>query len=214
MVKSKRQGTQMREQEAGLVAAAVSVLVEKGFGDLTVEEVVDRAEVPRSTFDSRFAGKQAVVEFAYETLFEQFLGRLSRAIKTQPSWPLKVKVGVGATLDMAAAEPVKAQFLTLDTLATNKSLVHQRFESRERLARLLAAGRTEILHGAELPGVVEQTLIAGIAWVISSQLRNGEAEQLPALAPQLVELTLTPYLGREEAAKMARRPRPIVGEDD
>lgn len=204
----------MREQEAALIDAAVSVLVEKGFGDLTVEAVVARAEVPRSTFDARFAGKQAVVEFAYETLFEQFLRRLSRAIEAQPSWSLKVKVGIGATLDMAAAEPVKAQFVTLDTLATNKSLVHQRFESRERLARLLAAGRTEILHGAELPGVVEQTLIAGIAWVISSQLRNGEAEQLPALAPQLVELTLTPYLGREEAAKVARRPRPIIVEDD
>ena len=200
----------MEEQEAALIEAAASMLVERGYGDLTVEAVTERAGVARGVFDSRFDGKQAVVEFAYGTLFEQFLRRLSRAIETQPNWPLKVKVGIGATLDMAAAAPVKAQFLTLDSLATNKALVQQRFESRERLARLLAAGRTEVLHAPELPGIAEQTLVAGIVWVISSQLRDGAAEQLPALAPQLVELTLTPYLGREQAAGVARRPRPAV----
>jgi AcrR family transcriptional regulator len=202
----------MREQETALIDAAAWELVENGYDDLTVEAVLERAGVPRPEFDSRFAGKEALVEYAYEALFERFLDRLSRAIETQSSWPLKVKVGIGATLDMAAAAPVKAQFLTLDTLATSRALVHQRFESRERLSRLLAAGRTEVPRGTELPGVVEQTLIAGIAWVISSQLRSGEAEQLPALAPQLVELTLLPYLGREEAAAVARRSRP-TGED-
>jgi AcrR family transcriptional regulator len=200
----------MREQEVALIDAVAKDLVEGGYDDLTVEAVVELTEFPRPEFDARFAGKQALVEFAYEALFERFLQCLSQAIETQSSWSLKVKVGIGATLDMAAAAPVKAQFLTLDTLATDKALVQQRFESRERLARLLAAGRTEVSHGGELPGVVEQTLIAGIAWVISSQLRDGEAEQLPALAPQLVELTLMPYLGRGEAAEVARRPRPTV----
>jgi AcrR family transcriptional regulator len=200
----------MREQETALIDAAAWELVEKGYADLTVEAVIERAGVSRPEFDACFAGKEAVVEFAYEALFARFIERLSRAIETQSSWPLKVKVGIGATLDMAAAAPVKAQFLSLDTLATSKALVRQRFESRERLARLLAGGRTEVPRGAELPGVVEQTLIAGIAWTISSQLRSGEAEQLPALAPQLVELTLMPYLGREGAAAVARRSRPRV----
>ena len=202
----------MREQEAALIDAVARELVDGGYADLAVEAVVEQAGLTGSEFDSRFTGKQAVVEFAYEALFERFLHRVSQAIETQANWPLKVKVGIGATLDMAAAAPIRAQFLTLDTLAPTKALIRQRFESRERLARLLAAGRTEVLRGAELPGVVEQTLIAGIAWVISSQLRSGEAEQLPALAPQLVELTLLPYLGREGAAEVARRPRPTAEE--
>lgn len=200
----------MREQEEALIDAAVAEMVERGYADLSVEAVTGRAGVPRSAFDARFGGKQDIVEFAYEALFERFVARLLRVAETQPSWPLKVKVGIGVTLDLAAAEPVKAQFLTHDTLATSEALIRQKFESRERLAGLLAAGRAETPHGAELPGILEQTLIAGIAWVISAQLRGGDAEHLPALAPQLVELTLIPYLGRGEAAAAARRPRPTV----
>jgi AcrR family transcriptional regulator len=200
----------MREQENALIEATAEEMLEAGYGEFSVETVVDRAGVSRAMFDSRFADKEGVVEYAYESLFERFLDRLLRAAGTQSSWPLQVKVGIGATLDMAAAAPVKAQFLALDTLAATKPLMRQRFEMRERLARLLVEGRTESPHGADLPGVVEQTLVAGIAWVISSQLRDGESAHLPALAPQLVELTLTPYLGRKEAAAVARRPRPSV----
>jgi len=32
---------------------------------------------------------------------------------------------------------------------------------------------------------------------------NGEAERLPELEPQLVELTLMPYIGAAEAARLA-----------
>jgi AcrR family transcriptional regulator len=197
----------MTEQEEALIDAAVGETVEQGYGAITVEAIVARAGISRSAFDARFAGKQAVVEFAYETLFELFLDRLRRTAGPQPSWPLKVKVGIGVTLDMAAASPVEATFLAFDPLVTDEALVRQRFEARERLARLLVGGRTETEYGPQLPGIAEQALVAGAAWVISSQLIAGEAQHLPSLAPQLVELVLTPYLGREAAAEIARRPR-------
>src|ERR1700750_2224269 len=94
-----------------LIDAAVAETVEVGYGALTVKGIIRRTGVSRGFFYSHFTDKQAVVEAAYECLFEQYLSRLLQACKTQSSWPSKVKVGIGLTLDMVAASPVEAQFL-------------------------------------------------------------------------------------------------------
>jgi AcrR family transcriptional regulator len=193
-----------------LIDAVVVETVESGYAGLSVERVVKRAEVSRSTFYVHFAGKQAAIEAAHEHLFERFFARMLRASDAQPEWPLKVKVGIGVTLDMAAAAPVQARFLALDALAANRELARYAIEGRDRLTRMLAGGRAASPFGASLPPLTEQVLIAGIAGAISARLVTGEAEHLPSLAPQLVQLTLIPYLGPEDAAKVARRPKRAV----
>lgn len=201
------QATDWRER---LIQAIVTETVHSGYAGLTIERIVRRAGATPDLFYSQFADKKAAVEAAYESLFGKYLSRLLQTCKAQSTWPLKVKVGIGATLDMVAASPVEAQFLTVEAMAINDDFRRRVLDSRDRLARLLAAGRTESPHGAELPGVIESALVGGIAGVILTQLQDGEAKHLPALAPELVELTLTPYLGREEAAAVAGRPRPPV----
>jgi AcrR family transcriptional regulator len=193
-----------------LIDAVVAETVELGYAGLSVERVVKRAQVSRSTFYAHFAGKQAAIEAAHEYRFERFFSRILRASDAQPEWPLKVKVAIGVTLDMAAASPIHARFLALDALAANRELARHAIEGRDRLTRLLAGGRAESPFGASLPPFTEQVLIAGIAGAISARLVTGEAEHLPSLAPQLVQLTLMPYLGLEDAEKVARRPRRAV----
>jgi AcrR family transcriptional regulator len=196
------------EQQERLIDAAIAETVESGYAILTVDRIIRRARMSRASFYAHFAGKQAAVEAAHNYLFERYLNRLLSACEAQSSWPMKVKVGIGVTLDMAAASPVDAQFVVVEAMAVSDDFRLRVFDSRDRLARLLGAGRTETQHGAGLPGVIESALVGGIAAVISTQLRAGEAKHLPSLAPELVELTLAPYLGREEAAEVARRPRP------
>lgn len=191
-----------------LIEATVAETVEVGYARATIEGIAGRGGTSRDGFYDHFDSKQAAVEAAYSCLFERYTGRLLQTCKVQSSWPLKVKVGIGVTLDMAAASPQAAQFLTVSSLAVSDELLHQVLDSRERLARLLVSGRTETPLGPKLPGVVEPVLVNGIAGVISAQLRAGEAKSLPAIAPQLTELVLTPYLGQEEAAEVAKRPRP------
>ena len=198
----------MADHEPALIEAVIVEAVEAGRADIAPERISARAEISSSAFSACFPSVQAAVEAAHETLFEDFLGRLVRVCDAQPNWPLRVKVGVAAALDLAAASPVRARFLMLDSLAVDRALVLKAIESRERIARLLAAGRSDTRHGPILPAVTEQMLIAGISGVILARLVSGEAKHLPALAPQLVEFTLIPYLGREEAAEVARRPRP------
>jgi AcrR family transcriptional regulator len=202
--------TKTKEARDSLIDAAVAETVEVGYGAVSVEGIIRRAGSSRASFDAQFADKQTAVEAAYQCRFERYFGRLRRACEAQSDWPLKVKVGIGVTLDMAAASPVDAEFLVVGTINVSGDFLKGVLDSRDRLARLLVSGRTNTPHGAELPGITESVLVAGIAGIIEAQLRAGESKHLPAVAPQLVELTLTPYLGREKAAEVARRPRPRV----
>ncbi len=197
------------EREA-LIDAIAAETVEVGYANLSVERIAARAGLPSSSFDAVFPDVRVAVASTHETLFERFAGRLVRACRAQPNWPLKVKVAIGLTLDLAAASPVRAQFLLLESAASDPKLARQVLESRDRIVRLLATGRSEIPEAANLPGITEQALIGGLAGLISSQIVNGEAEHLPTLAPELVEFTLLPYLGAEGAAAVARRPRPPI----
>jgi hypothetical protein len=52
--------------------------------------------------------------------------------------------------------------------------------------------------------VRDQALMGGIATLVARRLKAGEAARLPDLLPDLVELALAPYLGREQAQRFAR----------
>jgi AcrR family transcriptional regulator len=208
--RSDREADSFREGRDALIDAIAAEMVETGFSDLSAERIAARASISRSLFEASFEDVGSAVSAAHGVLFERFVGRLLGACEAQPSWPLKVKVGIGLTLDLAAASPVRARFLMLDSLTNDPALIRQGLEARDRLATLLASGRSLSPYGPDLPGITEQALVGGLAGVILARLVNGEAGHLPALAPELVELTLVPYLGAEAAAAVARRPRPQI----
>jgi AcrR family transcriptional regulator len=189
-----------------LIAAVVQETFELRHPGVTVEQIARRAGVAEGTFYAHFDSPGAALSAAHHSRFDRYLARLRETCRIQPTWPLKVKVGIGATLDMAAASPADALFLT-ETSLGQWDTPGGALESRDRIARLLIAGRAETAYGDELPGLLESVLVSAIAAAISAQLSAGEAKRLPALAPELTELVLTYYLGREAAAELARRPR-------
>ena len=75
---------------------------------------------------------------------------------------------------------------------------------------ILKAGRPEHSGERPLPEATEETLVGGIVSLIVREISAGRTEQLEQLLPDLVELILAPYLGIEEAERLARRTLPDV----
>ena len=55
-----------------------------------------------------------------------------------------------------------------------------------------------------LPEATEEALVGGIVSLVIREISAGRTEQLERLLPDLVELTLAPYVGAEEAERLAR----------
>ena len=191
-------------QRRRLVAGVATALAERGFARLTVEHIIAAAGVSRTTFYEHFDNKHDAVLFAHDVVFERLLGVLLRACNSEGEWPLKVKAAVGAAISFAVADPAQAQLLVIDALAADVKVTSRVLDSNDHLASLLSAGREHSPRGAELPPLTEKAVIGAVSAILAGRLMSGEAELLPELEPQLVELVLMPYIGAEEASQVAK----------
>jgi AcrR family transcriptional regulator len=191
-------------QRQRLLVGAAAAVAEHGYAEMNVEHVLERAGVSRTTFYQQFDNKRECVLVAHEQAFDRLTGELVRACAGQSEWPAKVVAAVAATIDFAVRTPEQAQLLVLETLAAEPVLALRVLASNDFLVGLLRNGREQCPQAASLPELTERALIGATASVIGHRLLFDQADRLPALAPQLVQLILIPYLGNEEAARLAR----------
>ena len=192
-----------QHQRDRLIAGIATAIAEHSYRDLTVGHVIAAAGVSRTTFYKNFENAEEAVIVAHEAIFERFLGLVFRACNAASEWPFKVKSVIEAALEYAAAEPAQVGLLTLDALSANVQMAQQVLVFTEHLAALLNRGRALSEEAAALPELTEKSVIGALMAIVSSRIASGEAERLPDLAPQLVELALSPYVGAAEAKRVA-----------
>jgi len=192
-------------QRERIVAAIGKVVADQGFAALTVERVLSVAGVSRSTFYVHFANKREAVLVAHEVTFERFLDSLRSACAAEAEWPMKIRSAIGAMVEFATSRPEQTQLLSAGSLSADAGLAERIVASHGLLAELLAGARAASPHADLLPGCTEQFLVAGIASFVASCLAGEEADRLRSLQSELTELTLMPYYGNEEAARLARQ---------
>lgn len=119
----------------------------------------------------------------------------------EDQWPAQVAAGIYAGVDYAIAHPEVAETLAYDSTAEAESL--RRYESV--IGRLAGFLRAKAPSQERLPVATDETLMAGMVGLIGDHLRIGRLDRLEQLRPELVLLTLLPYLGFDEAQKWANR---------
>jgi hypothetical protein len=114
------------------------------------------------------------------------------ACTAETQWEARIVAGIKAALAFVAAEPGKAKALTLKARLPGPG---ERDNEREVIAYF--AGLLHEVAPAEkrFPVSTDEGIVEAVATVIRGHLLGGTADQLPAIAPDLVYLALMPYLG-------------------
>lgn len=121
------------------------------------------------------------------------------ACAAEEEWPAQVAAGICAGVDFAVAHPELAEALAADAPVESGSL--QRYESV--IGRLAGFLRARAPIDDRLPGATDEALVAGMVGLVGDHLRIGRLDRLEELRPELVLLTLLPYLGFSEAQRWA-----------
>jgi hypothetical protein len=116
-------------------------------------------------------------------------------------WPAQVAAGICAGVDYAIAHPEVAETLAVDAPQGSDTL--SRYESV--IGRLTGFLRVKAPRSTRLPGATDEALVAGMVGLVGDHLRIGRLDRLEELRPELVLLTLLPYLGFAEAQKWANQ---------
>ena len=119
----------------------------------------------------------------------------------EEEWPAQVAAGIYAGVDFAIANPEVAETLASDDAAATDTL--RRYESV--IGRLAGFLRVKAPADERLPGATDEALVAGIVGLVGDHLRIGRLDRLEELRPELVLLTLLPYLGFDDAKRWADR---------
>lgn len=119
----------------------------------------------------------------------------------EDEWPASIAAGVCAGIDYAIAHPEVAETLAIDAPPGSDTL--SRYESV--IACLTGFLRVKAPTDNRLPGATDEALVAGMVGLVGDHLRIGRRDRLEELRPELVLLTLLPYLGFTEAQKWANQ---------
>ena len=102
-----------------------------------------------------------------------------------------------------ASNPPLARACIVESLTAGPAALERYEAAIQRFVPMFRLGREASPRGRELPQTTEETIVGGLAWIMHQRLIRGEAEQIEALLPEMIEFALTPFIGKSRAKRVA-----------
>jgi AcrR family transcriptional regulator len=194
-------------QRERLIAGLAEAIAEHGYSGTTIAHITRAAAVSRRTFYEHFESKDECFVAAYDAVMGELRERVSEAFEESDDWPQSIRAGIDAMLEFLAANPALARLCMVEALVAGPAVVERYDAAIQSFVPYFQKGREgrspEVL--SRLSATTEEALVGGMVSLISRRIIAGKAEELEDLLPDLVEFTLTPYLGSAEASKIAKK---------
>lgn len=194
-----------RNQRDRLAAGIIATVAEHGYHDATISQIAAAAGVSRRTFYGYFSSKEECFFDTYRMVADHLVEAMSAAGGEQDEWPERVHAELHVLLDSLAANPDLVRFCLIAPPSAGGEVLASYQALLERLLATLTTGVPGPPDAREPTEAAEYGLVGGLAGLLVAKVRAGEGEWLAELLPDLLELVLTPYLGRERAAHEVRR---------
>jgi AcrR family transcriptional regulator len=189
----------VKNQRDRLAAATIAVVAEQGYRDVTISGICAAAGLSRRTFYSYFSSKEECCLQTFDAILDHLVAVMEEA-GAQHDWPIRVEARIGAMLEVFGANPDLALFVAVVPLRAGEEISAHQSAGMERLLGALTADKeVEVESLRPVSRTIEQALMGGIMTLVAQQVEVGNGERLPDLLPDLVELFLTPFLGRKRA---------------
>lgn len=178
----------------------VECCAEKTYAATTIADIVSQASISRTTFYKRFGGKRECFDAALDWCIDEMRAAAAGSCSPSDSPPTAVRKAAAATLELMSANPALTQLLLGEAVSVEPTVIGR---YRELLIPVLE--KLWLDAGEPRRGRNDPRLALGRAQVlIVNQIAAGQAKQLPQLLPEIVYVTLLPFVGHEEALSQAR----------
>ncbi len=192
-------------QRERLIAGLATAVAEHGFQAVTITHITKQARVSRRVFYANFESKEECFLAAFEVVAGHVRELAGEATAGGEDWPRQAIAAARAVLAFLAAEPDLARLCLVESQSAGPTVSARLHEAVHEAVPFLERGRAERPAGRELPPTTEESTIGALVMLASRKVAAGEAAQLEDLLPDFAEFILAPYLGAEEALRLARR---------
>lgn len=188
------------QRERMLVAMAEACAV-KGYANVAVADVIERAHVSRRSFYEQFTNKEDCFLAAYDAgvagLLEEIAAAEEAARQGGSGAGLlaAARAGTETYLQLLADNPAFARTFLIEVLGAGPEALARRDAVHQRFAERLAEGFEAVRGGVDpsLPapaGFVFRAAVGAIHELVTQELLVGGPEALPGLLDQVLEVEL------------------------
>lgn len=178
----------------------------RGYADVSVRIVLERAGVYRQAFYDSFEDKLDCYLQAYDAGVGQIEGVVAEAAAGTGTWREELRAGLGAALTYLDAQPDVGRALVVEAHAAGREATERRDEAVRRFGLYLR--RATKGEGETAPAIAPEAVAAGIHSVLHSRLANHEDGGLRELLPEFMYIAVLPYLGVDAARAELGAPEP------
>ena len=189
-----------------ILTAIAELCAERGYAALTVAEVLERSGVSAEVFDELFPDKEQCAKAAVDAILAEVMAVVSANYSADRSQRDSYLLAIMAILELLAARP---GFAYISFIGARQMAPTSLGEGLETGARLLSAMlerlREEGGSLAAVPASAARAALGGAEAVVRREIVAGRAQTLPRHLPDFVYAATVPFLGQEEALRLARR---------
>lgn len=193
-----------RNQRDRLITGLTEALYEVGYQKTTVSMIGQRAAVSKSDFYKHFESKDECFIAAYDRAIERVREQVAAACgqAAGEDWPGRVGAAIDALLKQLSEDPALASITLVEGLRAGREVYDRYQAALESFVGLLRVGAPAGPQGREAPEATAEAVVGGIASLLGRRVLAGGAEQLSELFPEILEFTLSAYLGAGEARRI------------
>ena len=197
-------------QRARILAAAVGIASELGYGAMSTARVSARAGVSRKTFYELFENREDCFLAVFDEAVDRATVVAQRAALKQGIWREQVRAGLRALLGFVGDEPGLGALLIVDALGAGPRVLERRAQGLAILSKIVDQGRGEVKTGGGPPSLTAEGVVGAVLSVLHGRLLEQHPGSVTDLLNPLMGMIVLPYLGQGAAAKELERSAPRV----
>lgn len=206
-------GAVARSQRTRIIHGTAEVMMEKGFADATVSEIVAAAGISRDVFYEYFDNKLHAYLAAQQYATQHILATCSASYFAGATWPERVWEALRTLIALLVANPALTHLRLVECYAAGSAAIEHTEELKRAATIFLEEGYNVRPGASELPRLTSHAIAGAIFDIFYGCVSRGEIAELPRHLPQLVFIAVAPFLGPAEAidALEALRARAVAG---
>lgn len=194
--------------DSRLREALLDLCVERGYADLRLEDLLERADVDAADFHRRYPDLNSYFTAVLGQAYAEFFEVAQAAVADQAGWRDRMRATAYALLRFLRADERVARLAAVEAQHGGEGALRLFVETFNRLVDLIDEGSAEA-GGPDSPSRATAIGVGGVLFArIQEAISEGELGLGEEEIPQLMYAAVFPYFGAEAADEELRIPPP------
>jgi AcrR family transcriptional regulator len=192
---------QRLEDPGGRIArATLEMIATKGYGETAVADIAAAAGVSLRTFYEYFDGKAEALHNAFYGGRLRLLAAMLPTFERERDWPDAIRAAFDAALSFFESEPDFTRVATVEIYTAGAGALERLELALEAIQPFLEGGFEQ---APQVPPVAREAIPSVLYSMLCERVRTHGPEDLRGMVPLATYIALAPFVGAEEACRVA-----------